>query len=261
MLSFRDLSFEYEPFPIGVCTPALPPDAYRALVGAFPPLELFGAKEELGHKFSLSEVNRPDAYHRFIRSSPPWLAFHRYVKSDRFIRDTLAALTAGGVDLGLERCRVRSPSRLHGWGRALASVEPLALSLLRLLTKRAVLGARFEYSVLPGDGGHILPHTDAPQKLVTLVISMLEDGEWSEQWGGGTEVLRAKDPAVAFNKMNRYLRFDEVERLRTLPFVPNQCVVFVKTFNSLHAVSPIAGGSDVLRRTLTINIERLDAPP
>jgi len=49
-----------------------------------------------------------------------------------------------------------------------------------------------------------------------------------------------------------------VERVRTLPFRPNQCVVFVKTFNSLHAVSPVGGGPSVLRRTLTINIERLD---
>jgi hypothetical protein len=134
------------------------------------------------------------------------------------------------------------------------------MGVLRMLSRRAVLGARFEFSVLPGDGGHILPHTDAPQKLVTLVISMVDDA-WSEAWGGGTEVLRAKDPAVAFNKMNRYLAFDEVERIRTLPFRSNQCVVFVKTFNSLHAVSPVAGGSEVLRRSLTINIERLDTQP
>lgn len=265
MLSFQDLSFAYEPYPIGLCAAILPAQTYRELVAAFPPLELFGAKEDLGHKYSLSEVNHPDAYHDYVRGSPPWLDFYRYVKSEAFIRETLASLAERGVDLGYDRCRVRSRSRLGGLGRLPAGLgsglESLRKTFDRVASGRAVLGARFEFSVLPGDGGHILPHTDAPQKLVTLVLSMLDEGEWREEWGGGTEVLRAADPGVAFNKMNRYLAFDEVERVRSLPFQPNQCVVFVKTFNSLHAVSPVRGGSDVLRRTLTINIERLDTQP
>ena len=38
--------------------------------------------------------------------------------------------------------------------------------------------------------------------------------------------------------------------------MPNQCVIFVKTFNSWHAVYPMTGhGSQALRKTLTINIE------
>lgn len=269
MLSYQDLKIDYEPYPIGLCVPALPPETYRALLACFPPLELFGAKEELGHKYSLSEVNHPEAYHDFVRGSRPWLDFYRYVKSEGFIRDTFAGLAAQAVDLGLSRCRVRSRNRFDGFGRVLAALprgvgsglESIRMTLDRLASSRAVLGARFEFSVLPGDGGHILPHTDAPQKLVTLVISMLDDSEWREEWGGGTEVLRPKDPKVAFNKMNRYLAFDEVEQVRCLPFQPNQCVVFVKTFNSLHAVSPVRGGSGVLRRTLTINIERLDTEP
>jgi len=211
MLSLRDLSFEYEPFPIGHCAPVLPPDVYRALLDSFPPLEIFGAKEDLGHKFSLSEVNRPDAYHTFVRSSAPWLGLYRHIKSAAFIRQTLAALADAGVDLGLGGARVRRGGRLEGAGRLRAampakagtSLESAAMSLRRVFTRRPVLGARFEFSVLPGDGGHILPHTDAPQKLVTLVISMLGEGEWAESWGGGTEVLRARDPRVAFNKLNR----------------------------------------------------------
>ncbi|MDG2306269.1 MAG: 2OG-Fe(II) oxygenase [Candidatus Binatia bacterium] len=269
MLSFQDLNFDYEPYPIGVVAPVLAAESYRALVDAFPPLGLFGAKEDLGHKYSLSEVNHGDAYHDYVRASPPWLDFYRYVKSPDFIHQTMASLASSGVDLGLADCRVQSRSRFDGSGKALAalpggasrSLGSAEMSVRRLLTRKAVLGARFEFSILPGDGGHILPHTDAPQKLVTLVISMLGPDEWSDSWGGGTQVLRPKDPAVAFNKMNRYLGFDEVEPVRTLPFRSNQCVVFVKTFNSLHAVPPVGGGAQVLRRTLTINIERLDTQP
>lgn len=269
MLSFRDLTFDYEPFPIGLCRPAFEADAYRSLVDAFPPLDLFGAKEDLGHKYSLSEVNHPAAYHDYVRTSAPWREFHRYVKSEDFIRQVVGALAERGIALGLERARIRRLNRFEGAGRFLASwphaarsaAESVGMALARLRSGRAVLGARFEFSVLPGDGGHILPHTDAPQKLITLVVSMLAPDEWRAEWGGGTEVLRPRDPEVAFNKMNRYLAFDDVETIRSLPFEPNQCVVFVKTFNSLHAVSPMRGGSGVLRRTLTINIERLDTQP
>jgi hypothetical protein len=58
--------------------------------------------------------------------------------------------------------------------------------------------------------------------------------------------------------MNRLADFDEMEVLDTFEFTPNQGVIFVKTFNSWHSVRPMTGhGSDALRRTLTVNIERL----
>ena len=49
-----------------------------------------------------------------------------------------------------------------------------------------------------------------------------------------------------------WLEFSDGLNIITL----NQCVVFVKTFNSLHSVPPMRGkGSKAMRRTLTINIE------
>jgi len=37
--------------------------------------------------------------------------------------------------------------------------------------------------------------------------------------------------------------------------LPNQCVLFVKTFNSLHSVRPMtAPARETARRTLTINL-------
>ena len=73
----------------------------------------------------------------------------------------------------------------------------------------------------------------------------------------GTDVLAPKDPRREFNLLNKQLPFEDVEVINTFPFTPNQCVVFVKTFNSLHAVRPMLGkGSEAMRRTLTINIEQ-----
>src|SRR5207249_5186511 len=109
----------------------------------------------------------------------------------------------------------------------------------RLALPAPRLSSRFEFSMLPSAAGCIKPHTDAPQKMITLVISMIENGEWDPSFGGETEVLRPVDRQKTFNFMNRYLEFDEVETIRTFEFMPNQGIVLVKTFNSLHAVSPM----------------------
>ena len=59
--------------------------------------------------------------------------------------------------------------------------------------------------------------------------------------GGGTDVNWPKDETRSFNQMNRVASFDEMDVLHTYPFTPNQCVVFVKTFNSWHSVAPMHG--------------------
>jgi hypothetical protein len=75
-------------------------------------------------------------------------------------------------------------------------------------------------------------------------------------YGGGTEVDRAKDHRYAYNWLNNQLPFEEVETLDTFEFGPNQCAIFVRTFNSLHCVRPLQGkGNKALRRSVTINIE------
>lgn len=110
--------------------------------------------------------------------------------------------------------------------------------------------------MLPADGGHVLPHTDTPSKIITIVVAMLQPGEWQAAYGGGTDVNRPKDPRHTFNLLNRKADFAEMEVLHTYPFEPNQAIVFVKTFNSWHSVRPMTCNSaGVMRRTLTINIE------
>ena len=110
--------------------------------------------------------------------------------------------------------------------------------------------------MLPSNGGHVVPHTDATRKVVTLVVSMVDDGEWNREFGGGTDLNRPRDVHLSFNHTNRLADFDDMEILDTYEFTPNQAVVFVKTFNSWHSVRPMTGtGTSIMRKTLTINIE------
>jgi hypothetical protein len=250
MLSFKNVSFLYEPYPIGVASRIFDDQFYKQLVETFPPVELFSFMPLHGNKYSLSEVNNPDAYHDYVRSSAPWREFHKWIKREEFPGEILSMLCQYNIDLDVPLVQANGTG-----GTKQTLLKKLGLGASRIAPP---LNARFEFSMLPADGGFIKPHTDSPQKIITLVIGILEEGEWSPSYGGGTEVLRPKDITKNFNYKNAYLEFDEVETLATFDYRPNNCVIFIKTFNSLHAVRPMtAQGHNLMRKTLTINIERV----
>lgn len=86
--------------------------------------------------------------------------------------------------------------------------------------------------MVPADGGHILPHTDTPQKIIALVVYMMRPGEWALACGGSTDHNMPKDDTKTYNYLNRYDSFK---------FTPNQAVTFVKTFNFWQSVRPMTG--------------------
>lgn len=233
--------FEYEPYPIGLIRNIFERSLYERLVDTFPPVEIFRFMQSHGDKWSLSELNNADQYYRFLRANRDWRGVYNEVKSDGFIAHVLDVLARSKIDLGLMPATSGS------------AFKKLRSKLLR--RKAGGLRARFEFSMMSAAGGHILPHTDSPQKHITLVVSMVRPGEWDQNWGGGTDRMRPLDATDNFNLLNRYLRFDQVETIGTMAYEPNQCVIFIKTFNSLHAVRPMIGPKTVMRRTLTINIE------
>jgi hypothetical protein len=247
-IDLSTLHFRYEPYPIGIGRPAIDPDRYARLLASWPPIELFEELPKVGHKRVLSEKYNGRGYTAFIERTPVWREFHRGVKSPAFIGAVLEALRAAGIDLG-----VRHPIT----GRRRLETTWRDLRRARWPRFDVPLRARFEFSALPATGGHVTPHTDSPGKVITLVISM--ERSWDKAIGGGTDVIRPLDPRRNFNWLNDKLEFDEIEVLDTIEFEPNQVIVFTKTFNSWHCVRPMTGTDpDLLRRTLTINIEEDD---
>ena len=248
MLDLEGIEFAYEPFPIGLARPVIAPDLYAEMVKTFPPVELFEHTPGTGLKYVLSEKHRARDYHDWIASQPCWKEFHRYLKSRDFIAYVLDTLRLHHIDIGLE-CALASRTTILGRTIAALAQGHAPHNVERLRT-------RFQFSSLPADGGFIRPHTDTPKKRITLIVSIAAEGEWDSAFGGGTDMNRARAPEHAYNWDNRSLDFEDVEILSTYEFAPNQCVLFVKTFNSLHSVRPMQGtGSDALRRTLTINLE------
>jgi hypothetical protein len=249
--SYDHIKLRYDPFPIALAKPIMEPGLYEEFVANFPPIDIFESFEELGkkgRKFTLSEKENRKKYLDFVRSVPLWRDFHAWIKSDAFSYGVLDMLREHDVDLGH---RYIPPAR---------RLSRLVKNVVRgRPTHRYVpLKGRLEFSALPADGGYLVPHTDAPTKIVTMVLSILREGEWDPSFGGGTDVNRAKEDRHRFNNVNRLADFEDMEVLHTYEFTPNQSVIFVKTFNSWHSVRPMTGvGSDAVRRTLTINIEAM----
>jgi len=248
--NYDHLHFLYEPFPIGMAKPLMDESTYQEFLDHFPALERFDDYKKIGRpgsKHTLSEKENPRAFNDFIRSDPLWREFHRWIKSDAFVYEIMDTLKQHHLDLGYKY--VPPAQRLLHLLTGVASG--------RLSPKAARLRARFEFSAMSAEGGHLNPHTDAPSKIVTLVISMMREGEWDPAFGGGTDVNRPKDDSFRFNQLNRLARFEDMEIVHTYEYSPNQAVIFVKTYNSWHSVRPMTGPPTApLRKTLTINIER-----
>lgn len=255
MLSFENTTFIYDPYPIGIAQTVFDKSYYNELVESFPPQELFEFKASLGNKYSLSEINNANNYHKYVHSCKPWHDFYTHIKREEFAYEVLEMLCAHNIDLGLRRAQAATATT-----PATTSMRQLLGNFRRRepLLSTPHLSARFEFSMLPADSGFIKPHTDSPQKIVTLVMSIMRDGEWNPAYGGSTEVLKPTDITKNFNHVNKYLEFNEVETVTAFECQPNHCVIFVKTFNSLHAVRSMTGhGSNLMRKTLTINIEKV----
>jgi hypothetical protein len=246
LVSFAHAEMRYEPYPIAYIQPFVEPSVYEGLVDSWPDEKLFKSTAELGKKASLSEKYNSDNYFRFLSTSPQWARFHEFIKSDFFIEETLRFLDSKNVMLNLDNLRIVSKLGLK---------RPSLMGRLRMQQE---ISARFEFSLMQAHSGSILPHTDSPNKLITLVISMAHPGEWDNTWGGGTEICLPKDKTKIFNEVNRYMDFDDVYVIDRFPFVPNQCILFVKTYNSWHQVAPLRGPKNApMRKTLTVNIERI----
>jgi hypothetical protein len=248
MLSFVPFDVRYEPYPLIVLRPAMDQAFYDELTRTFPPPDLFAVMPKHNYKLSLSEKFAAKNYHRFLAQNSAWNRLHSWIKSDDFIAQTVKCLKAQHIDLKLDGYFDSVGARVIG-----------GIKRGRLPGSYPRLRSRFEFSVLKADGGEVAPHTDTPKKIITLVLSMIREGEWDTRFGGALQINRATDNVYAFNLNNRIVPWDKVEVVDIISFVPNQCIIFVKTFNSLHSVRKMTQhGSSALRKTVTITIQKDD---
>lgn len=222
MIDLTHGEFSAAPYPHGVVVNVFSPGDYARCLASWPPESKFRRMTGSYEKWSLSEVNHPEAYMAVIRAEPIWRSFYSWIKRPEFANSLLVQLQARGFDFPAGQTR-----------------------------------SRFEFSSLPAAGGRIDPHRDIPSKLVTLVLPMVAGQAWDPAWGGGTDLLRFRSLVPEDSVQDYKVPRSAFEVAVSIPYVPNQALIFVRSPVSWHSVGPFTGPQDgPWRRTLTVNIER-----
>ena len=241
-LSSRAFEPEGSPFCSFVIDDFLPRPLYEALDASFPDdPERFRANSE--GKLGLRSSEAPSAFDALCREHREWRELIGALSHDDFVLDVRRALVPALV-------RARGIAGHKRWlndtDRRVSNVPP------RYWLFEPVR-ATFQLSRMPA-GAEVLPHTDAPRKLVSLVL-YFSDPDWRPEWGGATEFFAAP-PGLAAGATER-VAFDRLEPLRRADFRPNRLVGFVRSPDSWHGVRPLACPTGRARRALLINLKRL----
>ena len=121
---------------------------------------------------------------RFLEENACWKRLYLFIKS-QIQKQVAGFLKDHHIDLKMDRFKYTR------------SMKDRRRGPIRRMLNQQVIRSRFEFSAMPAAGGGIRPHTDAPTKLVTLVVSFTRAGEWDEAaWGGGTSVVTPRDRSL-----------------------------------------------------------------
>jgi hypothetical protein len=115
-------------------------------------------------------------------------------------------------------------------------------SFHKKLIKRVILkkiNFTFEYSAINTNGGFINPHTDGANKIITLIIPLIDNPAIYKVKNCGTKILETYSDAYSYNFMNKTVPWELTKTITEVPFLDNQMMLFIKTHNSLHSVGPM----------------------
>ena len=93
------------------------------------------------------------------------------------------------------------------------------------------------------------PHSDSPRKVVSVLFYLPERGDRPEL---GTALYRPKNPAFRCPGGPHH-RFEDFERVTTIPYRPNTLFAFPKSDVSFHGVEPVTGAA-VRRDVLLVDL-------
>ncbi|MCA9099519.1 MAG: hypothetical protein KDA63_00100 [Planctomycetales bacterium] len=227
LISLDGGRFVYEPYPIVSLPQMVDTATCREMLAQWPPQNFFANRRDFGSRYTLSEQANGTNFAWYVANTAPWSALHDVATSRAFVENVLATLAAGRIDTGLRAERLQ---------------------------------VGFEFSMLAGNGGHMMPHTDPPGRMATIEIFIGEAGSWDPAWGGGLAMLKPTDIAGNYNVTNRPARFEEMTCLETFPCRPGSGVIVIKTFNSHRAVYPMTAPAQTMRRSIVITLDDRQTP-
>ncbi|MFO0997583.1 MAG: hypothetical protein U1F33_12960 [Alphaproteobacteria bacterium] len=108
------------------------------------------------------------------------------------------------------------------------------------------------YLVKDASGYAIGPHTDAPHRLISLLLYIPADDRWQSH---GTSLYAPRDRQFTCAGGPHY-KPEPFDRIATMPYLPNALFAFPKTETSFHGVEPIA--EDGIERDIILYDVRLE---
>ena len=208
-----------EPFPYFQVEDVFPQAFYDRLLGALPPLEAYAPLAETG------TLTVAGAYAQ------------RYVVDLRELAPHSAFWTEALAWLAGERL-------------ATAILDKFDAAWRERFGPDTKIGYRVDLRLVRDFTSYSIgPHTDAPQKLVSLLFYLPADARLRAL---GTSVYRPRDPSFRCEGGPHY-GFEAFERTFTAPFLPNSLLGFPKLSRSFHGVEPIAD-EEVERNLLLYNL-------
>jgi len=253
MINLKNILFEYYPFPHGISNNVIEEDFYKRINLEFPETnELKILENQKGnykfYKYALSSKNDKEKFNKILSSKKNLRKFVNYLLSYDFKAYLIDILKKNNIEFGIE---IKKPTIIRIFKSWLKKIIPNFFTKLEQDIEVAV-----ELSSIPIKGGMIKPHSDSQHKLASIVIPILDD-HWKDEYEGGTNFLKVKKNDQSFNFTNKTIEFDQTEIIKTIPFVKNQLLIFIKTYNSLHSVGPLKGKNEkIFRKSLTITVEK-----
>jgi hypothetical protein len=244
LLSRRLVHVTAQPFCFFYVDDYLPDELYRALLASYPAESSYRYNDEGKMGFRSSEDQA--AVDRWCDAHPPWRDLVDFFGSDAFLAD-------------LRRCFAEPLARARGWAgrRPWLNCTRRAVpeNWLRYQLQEPVR-TTIQFSMLPRDAC-VVPHSDAPRKLVSLLLYFRDDG-WQDAWGGGTEFYAPLDAERArrWGRTDR-IPFEEFKTIGVTGFVANRLAGFVRCDDSYHGVPALQCPPGASRKALLVNVKRL----
>ena len=222
----------------------LPDALYESLRESFPDESTYDS--DGSGKLGFRSSDEPDDFERFCAQNPDWQRLLDFFRSDEFVLDagrTMAPSLIAARDWKARR-------RWHNY-----SEGEIPASRLSYLLEEPVR-TTFQISQLP-NGAEVIPHTDAPRKLISLML-YFRDEDWEEASGGATVFFEPRDAERARQwSPTERIPFSELNEIGSCGFARNRLAGFVRSENSFHGVHPIVSPAGQTRRALLVNIKRL----
>jgi len=241
MINLTDYNFKYEPYPYVILKNILNHEFYKKIIAEFPDNKEFyksdyGKSKAIGkfNKFQLDNFYSPN-FNQVINKKENIKKLYTFLNSENFINIINNFLKENYVDLAIKMQKN---------------------FIKKILTKKKYK-VYFELSSIPCDNGFIAAHTDSPQKIITCVMPIVDEGcEVSELENVGTTILNTDNIKYKYNFQNITVPQDQTKKIDYVDFLPNQMMLFVKTHNSLHSVGPIITKEkkDLFRKSINICI-------